>query len=127
MKKAFLLISIFVFTLSACGGKGKSANSNTASGGVTTVNLTLSNFEKYVSYTKHQGYTGAAGYSPYKAWREFKGLLSIGVYDATVTYVVDDTAYHFKLDVSGGGKTDYFDRNASCTITKVSGTVSYRL
>ena len=87
----------------------------------------MSNFERYVKYTRHEGYTGAPSFSPYMAWFEFEGLIAIGIYDATVSYVVGSTSYNFKLDVSGGGKTDYFDRNESCQITIVSGTVTYRL
>ncbi len=129
MKKVFLLLPFLAFSLCGCTHDSKTNNptSGSINDSITTVNLDLSNFERYISYTKKEGFTGAGGFSPYEAWLEFEGLLSIGVYDVTVTYVVGDTPYNFKLDVSGGGKTDYFDRNASCEITKVSGTVSYRL
>ena len=100
---------------------------NNANNGVATVQMNLSNFERYISCTRYEGFTGAAGYSPYEAWLEFKGLLSIGVYDVTVTYVVGSTSYNYYLDVSGGGKTNSFDRSLTCSITNVSGTVSYRL
>ena len=131
MKKAILLLPLLAFTLCACPGNNKSNDESiydsSISDGTTTVDLNLSNFERYISYTKYEGFTGAAGYSPYMAWLEFKGLLSIGVYDVTVTYKVGSTSYNFRLDVSGGGKTDYFDRLETCTITKVSGTVTYRI
>lgn len=131
MKKTIILFPLLVFSLCACPSKSKSNNeSNNGSDindGTTTIELNISNFERYIRYTRYEGFTGAAGYSPYMAWLEFEGLLSIGVYDATVTYVVGSTSYSYRLDVSGGGKTDYFDRNTSCSITKVSGTVTYRL
>ena len=131
MKKTFLLLPLLAFSLCACPNSNKtnseSSNESSINDGTTKVDLNLSNFERYISYTKYEGFTGATGYSPYMAWLEFKGLLSIGVYDVTVTYKVGSTSYNFRLDVSGGGKTDYFDRLESCAITKVSGTVTYRL
>ena len=129
MKKTFLLIPFAAFFLFSCtpDTKTNSSTSGSINDGTTTVNLDLSNFERYISYEKKEGYTGAGGFSPYEAWLEFKGLLSFAVYDATVTYVVGGTPYNFKLDASGGGKTDYFDRTSSCEITKVSGAVNYRL
>ena len=131
MKKAIILLPLLAFSLCACPSNNKSNNeSNNESSindGTTTVDLNLSNFERYIRYTRYEGFTGAAGFSPYMAWFEFEGLLSIGVYDVAVTYVVGSTSYNYKLDVSGGGKTDYFDRLESCAITKVSGTVTYRL
>ena len=125
MKNHFLIPVLF--TLLLCGCQPNKSSSMTSSGGTTTVDLDLSNFERYISYSKYEGYTGASGFSPYMAWLEFNGLLPIGVYDVTVTYKVDSTSYNLRLDVSGGGKTDYFDRNANYSISKVSGTVSYRL
>ena len=131
MKKIYILLPLLAFSLCACPSNNKSNNQsnsqNSVNDGITKVEINLSNFERYVKYTRHEGFTGASGFSPYMAWFEFEGLLSIGVYDTTVTYVVDSTSYNFRLDVSGGGKTDYFDRNKSCQITKVSGTVTYRL
>ena len=131
MKKTIILLPLLAFSLCACTFNNKSNNdSNNESSindGTTTVDLNLSNFERYIRHTRHEGFTGAAGFSPYMAWFEFEGLLSIGVYDVAVTYVVGSTSYNYKLDVSGGGKTDYFNRLESCAITKVSGTVTYRL
>lgn len=138
MKKAFLILSVFALLFCACNGESSSsstsatsANSDTTitsiskNDNTTKVDLNLSNFGRYIRCTKKEGYTGAAGYSPYEAWLEFKGLLTIGVYDVTVTYTIDSTSHDFKLDASGSGKTDYFDRNASYEITKVLGSVSY--
>ena len=137
MKKALLLLPLLALSLCGCSQNSKSKTDqstadptkidSSSNDGITTITLNLSNFERYISYTKYQGFTGVAGSSPYMAWIEFKGLLSIGVYDAVVTYVVGGTSYNFGLDVSGGGKTDYFDRNESCSITNVSGTLTYRL
>ena len=131
MKKVFLLLPLLAFSLCACPSSSKSNDkSNNASSindGTTEVNLNLSNFERYIRCTRYEGFTGPSGMSPYMAWYVFEGLLSIGVYDVTVTYMVGSTSYNYRLDVSGGGKTDYFDRMSSSKITKVSGTVTYRL
>lgn len=123
MKKTFLLLPIFVLPLFSCGKGNTSKPSN--GNGTTTISLNLSNFDRYISCTRVEGFTGVAGYSPYGAWFEFDGLLSIGIYDAVVTYAVDGTSYNFKLDASGSGKTDYFDRLVNSSVTKVSGSVSY--
>lgn len=131
MKYKVLLIGLLSFSLVACGTdseedtKPNSVVSEDA--GITKVDLNLSNYERYIKCTRHEGFIGPAGWSAYEGWLEFEGLLSIGVYDVTVTYRVDSSTFNFKLDVSGGGKTDYFDRNATCNITNVSGTVTYRL
>ena len=122
MKKIFLLLSIISFSLIGCSN---SNTNNAPNNGTIRVVLNMSNFSRYISSTKYEGFTGAAGYSPYEAWFELKGLLTIGIYDVTVTYTVDSTSYNFKLDASGSGKTDYFDRLVSSGITSVSGTVSY--
>ena len=128
MKKVFLILPILTFVFCACNKKTSSFTSfisESTNDGPVKVDLDLSNFDRYISYTKVEGYTGVAGWSPYEAWLEFKGLLTIGLYDATVTYMVGSYSYNFKLDVSGGGKTDFFDRNVDCKITKVSGTITY--
>lgn len=139
MKKEFLILPFLTFLLCSCPDSGDSnsnslessllteTSSTSTDDGITKVELNLDNYERYISCTKHQGFIGAAGYSPYMAWLEFKGLLSIGVYDVTVTYKVGNASYDFALDVSGGGKTDPFDRNLDCKLIKVSGTVTYRL
>ena len=140
MKYKILFICLLSFLLVGCvpdfgdSSKSKSSSSKTPTNegyvgdpNVVTIDLDMSNFERYISYTKHEGWTGPAGFSPYEAWLEFKGLLSIGVYDASVIYLVGDKKYNFKLDVSGGGTTNYFDRNATCKIINVSGTVTYRI
>lgn len=122
MKKALLLLPIIAFSLTGCSNSDSNKSPND---GTTRVALNMSNFSRYISSTRYEGFTGPAGYSPYKAWFEFKGLLTIGIYDVTVTYMVDSTSYTFKLDASGSGKTDYFDRLVNSGITSVSGTVSY--
>ncbi len=122
MKKALLILPAIAFTFGGCSNSNANSTSNN---GTTKVSLNLSNFNRYISSTRYEGFTGAAGYSPYEAWFEFKGLLTIGIYDVTVTYSVDSTSYVLKLDASGSGKTDYFDRLVSSGITNVSGSVSY--
>lgn len=129
MKFKALFIGLLSFSLIGCvpdsNSQTKAAPSDDP--GVVKVDLNLSNFEKYISYSKHQGFIGPSGFSAYMAWFEFKGLLSIGVYDVVVTYRVDKSSYNLSLDISGGGKTDYFDRNVVSEITRVSGTVTYRI
>lgn len=110
-----------LFALSLCGCNN---NRNIESSSIK-VYLNLSNFARYISSTRYEGFTGASSFSPYKAWFDFKGLLTIGIYDVTVTYSVDNASYTLKLDASGSGKTDYFDRLVDSGITNVSGTVSY--
>ena len=130
MKRALLLLPVFSFLICSCNEKTNDISPSyqpETNDGTTEVVLNLSNFERYISYTKCEGFTGAGGFSPYEAWLEFKGLLSIGIYDVSVTYVVDSKSYNINLDVSGGGKTDYFDRNADYRISSVKGTVTYRL
>lgn len=122
MKKIFLLLPIVAFTFCGCSN---SDSSGSTSNGTTRVSLNLSNSNRYISSTRYEGFTGATGFSPYEAWFEFKGILTIGIYDVTVTYIVDSTSYNFKLDASGSGKTDYFDRLVNSEITNISGTVTY--
>lgn len=128
MKKALLLFPFLAFLLCGCpNNKSNNEASQSINDGTIIVDLNLSNYERYIKCTRYEGFTGPSRFSPYEAWFEFEGLLSIGIYDVTVTYMVGSTSYNFKLDVSGGGKTDTFDRMATCKISQVSGTVSYRL
>lgn len=122
MKKALLILPAIAFTFGGCSNSNANSTSNN---GTTKVSLNLSNFNRYISSTRYEGFTGAAGYSPYEAWLEFKGSLSLGVYEVTVTYKVDNNLYSFRLDVSGGGKTNSFDRSLGCLVTNISGFVKY--
>ena len=131
MRFKALFIGLLSISLIGCVPDPKDStntnNTSTVDPNVVTVNLDLSNFERYIKCTRHEGFTGVAGWSSYEAWYEFEGLLSIGVYDVTVIYYADNSSHNLKLDVSGGGKSDYFDRNLDSSITKVSGTVTYRI
>ena len=120
MKKIVKLLPIIVISLVGCSNSNSSTSIES-----TIITLNLSNFNRYISSIRYEGYTGAVGFSPYEAWFEFRGLLTIGIYDVTVTYSVDNVLYNYKLDTSGSGKTEYFDRLVSSEVTNVSGTVSY--
>ena len=129
MLKELLLLS-FVFMLAGCNDTNNPKTKDKGEND-TEIVLTLANHSSYISEETVTGFTGAYGYSPYKSWVVFTGVLDSCIYNASVSYSIISSqgqnlgSFTIQLNAAGDATTEPFDRFANFSITDVSGTISF--
>lgn len=132
MKKSigiFAVLPILVL-FSGCEKQKKTTNENQKSSEISSINpniieLSNSNYMMYFEISTYCAYSGGGMF--YYKYLEIKGALSSALYNAKITYVVNNgsTSNTYQADVNAGGHylSPGYSHTADILITWVIGTV----